>query len=54
MMAGSVREDLWAWENLRSRCMFADLIPLTILWTVWKERNERAFDGIDDVKGFDV
>lgn len=24
------------------------------MWTVWKEMNKKTFDGIDDVKGFDV
>lgn len=51
---GSVKEELWAWEYLKDRCIFADLIRLTLIWTIWEEMNRRAFDGIDDVKSFDV
>lgn len=54
VMARSVREELWAWEYLKDRCIFADQIPITLIWTVWKEMNRKAFDDIDDVKGFNV
>lgn len=30
------------------------MIPVTVIWTVWKERNRKAFHGIDGLKGFDV
>lgn len=53
VMAGSVREELWAWKSISSRCNFADMILLTTIWTVWKKRN-RTFDGMDDVNGYDI
>lgn len=49
VMTGSVREELWVWEYLRSMCLFAGMIPLTISWTVSKERN-RTCDGVDKQK----
>lgn len=33
VMAGSVKEELWVWGFLKNRCLFADVIPLSILWT---------------------
>lgn len=54
VIAGSVREELLAWKYQHSRYSFAELIPLTILRTAWKERNRRVFDGLDNTKDFDV
>lgn len=43
VMAGSVKDELWAWARLCKKKKQLMLIPLTVLWVVWKERNNRAF-----------
>lgn len=30
VMAGSVREELWAWNSIRSTCRFVDMILFTL------------------------
>lgn len=52
--SGSIKDEIWAWEHLRDSCILADLIPITIMRTVWKVRNSIVFEGLDDTKGFDV
>lgn len=47
LIAGSVREELWAWKGLCNKKKLVKLIPLTIFWVIWKERNSKAFDGIE-------
>lgn len=42
------------WKGMDVRRKQAELILLTIFSVVWKERNKRMFDGIDDVNGFDL
>lgn len=45
VIAGTLREELWAWGNVCKQKKHANLIPLTIFWVLWKERNRRAFEG---------
>lgn len=45
VMADSITSELLAWEGLSSRNKLFKLIPLTIFWVIWKERNKRAFEG---------
>lgn len=47
VMAGSVRDELWAWAGLYKKRTHLLLIPLSIRWVVWKERNASAFDEIE-------
>lgn len=54
MMAGLMRKKMWVWKGIRSRSKCANVMPLTIFWTVWKEMNKKAFDGVNDVNGFNV
>lgn len=53
-MTSSMRDEIWASKGMGGRRKQAGLIPLTIFWIVWKERNQKAFDGVDDVDGFDL
>lgn len=46
VVAGSVREELWTWDGVCKKNKLLRLIPLSIFWVVWKERNLRAFEGI--------
>lgn len=45
VMDNTVYGELLTWEGLGKRNKFFQLIPLTIFWVIWKERNKRAFDG---------
>lgn len=53
-MAGSVREELWAWGFLRSMCLFADIIHLPFCGWYGRKRTGGAFNGVDDSKDFDI
>lgn len=46
MMAGSVRDELWAWAGLCKKKKTYLLIPLSIFLAVWNESNVRVFEGI--------
>lgn len=50
-MAGTVKEELLAWEMLSRKNKKFRLIPLTIFWVVWNERNNKAFEGKEDTFG---
>lgn len=54
VMARLVRYEIWAWTGIRGRSKLANLILLSTMWKVWKERNKRAFDEVEDVNGFDI
>lgn len=45
VIAGSVKSELLAWDGLYKKNKSSRLIPLTIFWVIWKERNNKAFDG---------
>lgn len=32
------------WDGLSFRRSMANLIPLTVFWVIWKERNARTFE----------
>lgn len=32
VMAGMVRDEIWAWKSISRQRKFVDLIPLTIFW----------------------
>uniref|UniRef100_A0A0V0HJ22 Putative ovule protein n=1 Tax=Solanum chacoense TaxID=4108 RepID=A0A0V0HJ22_SOLCH len=50
-MPGKVTEALQSWEEVgvlaRSRCRWR-IIPANIWWTIWKERNSRCFENIEN------
>lgn len=50
VMAGSVREELSAWERLRKKKKVTRLIPLIVWWIVWKKRNRRVFERVESDK----
>lgn len=43
--AGFVKDELFAWEGLCKRKTNYKIIHLIIFWIIWKERNNRAFEG---------
>lgn len=47
VMAGSIREEIWAWKGIGRNGRFFSLIPLTIFWIIWKEINRRGFEGVE-------
>lgn len=46
-MAGLVGMEIWAWDGLYVKGNIANLIPLTVFWVLWKEKNSRVFDGVE-------
>lgn len=46
-MTGSVEGEIWAWDELSVKNKIANLIPLTVFWVIWKERNSRDFDSVE-------
>lgn len=48
VIAGSINNELWAWEGFALNNHVTRLIPLIIFWVMWKEKNNRAFEGIED------
>lgn len=52
--SGSTRDEIWVWNDLSGRRKQTELIPVTIFWVVWNERNKRAFDEVDDAGGFNL
>lgn len=47
-IAGSISNELLAWDGLAQNNHGACFILLTIFWTLWKERNSRAFEDRED------
>lgn len=48
VIAGSVKAELLAWESIAAKNKHYRLIPLTIFWVVWKERDNRIFEGLEE------
>lgn len=44
---GSVKDELWALAGLRKKKTYLLLIPLSIFWVVWNERNAKLFEDIE-------
>lgn len=44
-MSRSISDELWAWEGVQLDSSLIKLIPLTIFWVIWKERNSITFEG---------
>lgn len=44
LMAGAARDEVLAWEGLCIKRRIANLISLTVLWVLWKEKNDRVFE----------
>lgn len=47
VMAGNVKNELWAWAGICKKKKHLFFISLTIFWDVWKERNVRVFEEIE-------
>lgn len=43
VLAGSVREALWAWKGIRGRNSQLAMVPLTISWAVWEREKQEGF-----------
>lgn len=52
MTAETVEFQLRAWFGIRSpkemKCLIL-LIPFSLFWNTWKDRNRRAFEGIESL-----
>lgn len=48
VMAGIVKEELWAWKDLSEKKKCLALILLAIFWMMQKEQNGRIFDGVEE------
>lgn len=48
-MSNTVKETMFSWiyRRRKRRCTTQDVAPLELMWTIWKERNRRAFDGVE-------
>lgn len=53
-MAGSVKDEIWAWKGISEWRKQADIILFIILWAVWKERDKKVFERVDDGNDFDM
>lgn len=46
-MEGNVRDNIWAWKGISNGKKKVGLIPLANFRVVWKEKNMRAFKGVE-------
>ncbi|WMV43147.1 hypothetical protein MTR67_036532 [Solanum verrucosum] len=47
-MQKTVKELMFSWKNGRRRRRRAwNVVPLALMWVVWRERNKRAFVGVE-------
>lgn len=44
IIAGSVKEEIWAWENLCKQQNYS----FNDFWVIWKKRNNRVIKGIEN------
>lgn len=51
VMPRTMKEILFSWahRSRRRRCRACEVAPLSLLWTIWRERNRRAFDRIEKI-----
>lgn len=47
-IAGTVRDEILARKGTTGGKKYAGLIPLAIFGVMWKERNKRAFEGVEN------
>lgn len=49
LMSKTVKETMFrcTCRNRRRRCKTHEFAPLALIRTIWRERNRRAFDGIE-------
>lgn len=49
VMSNTVKETMvsWVYRRRKRRCTTQDVAPLALIWTIWKERNRRVFDGVE-------
>lgn len=45
--SSSVLAEVWAWGEIQSTKNIVKIISLTIFWVIWKEKNFRAFKGVE-------
>lgn len=48
VMAGMVKDELWAWKDLVKGKKCLRLIPLAIFWILWEERNRKALESVKE------
>lgn len=48
VVAGALKEELWAWKGFAKRKKSPRLVSLAILWVVWKERNKIVFEVLEE------
>lgn len=48
MMAEQVRNEIWVWRGISGVNKHVDLVLLAIFQVVWKERNMRTFEVVDE------
>jgi hypothetical protein len=50
VMSRNVIELLIAWRGgrvgMRRKCVW-NMIPLCVIWIIWRERNQRSFEGVE-------
>lgn len=47
-MTSTIRDEIWAWKGTFDWEKHLGLIIFAIFWVVWKERNRRTFDGVEE------
>lgn len=47
VIVGIAKDDLWAWDEICIKKKFLDLTSFNFFRIVWKEMNNRAFEGCE-------